>query len=74
MILTQKPLLVDIFLTRRLSKQLAFCKFARVDFEPRIIRHLSHSPSFLGQNFSSPGLFLSDPVIPINNEPSLNKK
>ena len=34
MILTHKCLLVDIFLTRRLSKSLAFCKFASVNFEP----------------------------------------
>ena len=31
-----------------------------------------HSPSFQEQNFSWPGHFLSDPVIPINNEPSLS--
>ena len=34
MILTRKRLLMDIFLTRRLSKSLAFCEFASVDFEP----------------------------------------
>ena len=34
MILTRKCLLVDIFLTRRLSKSLAFCEFASVNFEP----------------------------------------
>ena len=34
MILTRKRLLVDIFLTRRLSKSLAFYKFASVNFEP----------------------------------------
>ena len=28
---------VDIFLTRRLSKSLAFCEFASVNFEPWII-------------------------------------
>ena len=33
-ILTRKCLLVDIFLTRRLSKSLAFCEFASVNFEP----------------------------------------
>ena len=36
MILTRKRLLVDIFLTRRLSKSLAFCEFASVNFEPCI--------------------------------------
>ena len=34
MILTRKRLLVDIFLTRRLLKSLAFCEFASVNFEP----------------------------------------
>ena len=34
MILTRERLLVDIFLTRRLSKSLTFCKFASVNFEP----------------------------------------
>ena len=34
MILTRKRLLVDIFLTRRLSKSLAFCEFASGNFEP----------------------------------------
>ena len=34
MILTRKRLLMDIFLTRRLSKSLAFCEFASVSFEP----------------------------------------
>ena len=34
MILTRKRLLMDIFLTRRLSKSLAFCEFASVNFEP----------------------------------------
>jgi len=34
MILTRKRLLVDIFLTSRLSKSLAFCEFANVNFEP----------------------------------------
>ena len=34
MILTRKRLLVDIFFTRRLSKSLAFCEFASVNFEP----------------------------------------
>ena len=34
MILTRERLLVDIFLTRRLSKSLAFCEFASFDFEP----------------------------------------
>ena len=33
-ILTRNRLLVDIFLTRRLSKSLAFCEFASVNFEP----------------------------------------
>ena len=33
-ILTRNRLLVDIFLTRRLSKPLAFCEFASVNFEP----------------------------------------
>ena len=32
-ILTRNRLLVDIFLTRRLSKSLAFCEFASVNFE-----------------------------------------
>ena len=32
MILTCKRLQVDIFLTRRLSKELAFCEFASVNF------------------------------------------
>ena len=34
MILTRKRLLVDIFVTRRLLKSFAFCKFACVNFEP----------------------------------------
>ena len=34
MILTRKRLLVDIFLTRSLSKSLAFCELASVNFEP----------------------------------------
>ena len=34
MILTRKRLLMDIFLTRRLSKSLVFCEFASVNFEP----------------------------------------
>ena len=34
MILTRKRLVADIFLTRRISKALAFCKFASVNFEP----------------------------------------
>ena len=33
-ILTRNRLLVDIFLARRLSKSLAFCEFASVNFEP----------------------------------------
>ena len=33
MIQTRKSLLVDIFLTRRLSKSLAFCEFVSIDFE-----------------------------------------
>ena len=33
MILTRKRLLVDIFLSRSLSKSLAFCEFASVNFE-----------------------------------------
>ena len=34
MILTRKRLLVDIFVTRRLSKSFAFCEFVCVNFEP----------------------------------------
>ena len=34
MILTCKRLLVNIFLTHRLSKSLAFCEFASINFEP----------------------------------------
>ena len=34
MIQTRKCLLVDVFLSRRLSKSLAFCEFASVNFEP----------------------------------------
>ena len=34
MILTRKRLLVDIFLTRRLSRSLAVCESASVNFEP----------------------------------------
>ena len=34
MILTNKRLLVEIFLTRRLPKSLAFCQFASFNFEP----------------------------------------
>ena len=34
MILTRKLLLLDIFLTRSLSKLLAFCELASVNFEP----------------------------------------
>lgn len=30
----RKRLLVNFFLTRRLSKSLAFCKFATINFEP----------------------------------------
>ena len=36
MILTRKRLHVDIFLTRRLSKFLAFCKFVTIILEPCI--------------------------------------
>ena len=36
MILTNKRLLVEIFLTRRLKKSLAFCQFASFNFEPWI--------------------------------------
>ena len=36
MIPTRKRLLVDVFLTRRLSKSLAFCEFASVNFWPCI--------------------------------------
>ena len=43
MILTCKCLLVNIFLTRRLSKVLAFCEFASVNFELGI--SLSKSPT-----------------------------
>ena len=34
MVLTRKRLLVDIFVTRRLSKSFAFCDFLCVNFEP----------------------------------------
>ena len=34
MILTRKRSLMDIFLSRRLSKSLVFCEFASVNFEP----------------------------------------
>ena len=37
MILTRESLLVDIFLTRRLSKSLTFCEFASVNLKPWII-------------------------------------
>ena len=33
MILTRRGLLVDIFLTRRLLKSLAFCEFVSANFE-----------------------------------------
>ena len=66
MILTRKRLLVDIFLTRRLLKSLAFCEFASVNFEPwvllgkedvRIIHFISvFSPTL------HPRLFKSAPV------------
>ena len=39
MILTRKRLLMDIFLTRRLSISFAFSEFASVIFEPRCIYH-----------------------------------
>ena len=38
MILTRKRLLVDIFLTLRLSKSLAFCEFTSVNFKPWYFR------------------------------------
>ena len=34
MILTRKRLLVDIFVSRRISKTFAFCEFVCVNFEP----------------------------------------
>ena len=37
MILTRKCLLVEIFLIRSLSKSLAFCEFASVNFEPCLL-------------------------------------
>ena len=40
MILPRKRLLVDIFFTRRLSKSLAVCEFASVNFEPWTCSHL----------------------------------
>ena len=53
-ILTRKRLLVDIFLTRRLSKSIAFCEFASVNF--RALDLVSSSVSLLG------ALFVSVPV------------
>ena len=44
MILTRKCLLVDIFLPRSLSKSLAFCEFASVNFEPRWKENMNHVP------------------------------
>ena len=46
MILTRR-LLVDIFLTRSLSKSIAFCEFASVNFEPwgGIKKHLRIGPA-----------------------------
>ena len=37
-ILTCKRLVVDIFLTYRLTKSLMFCKFAGINFEPCVTR------------------------------------
>ena len=53
-ILTRKRLLVDIFVTRRLSKSIAFCEFASVNF--RALDLVSSSVSLLGS------LFVSVPV------------
>ena len=49
MIVTRKRLLVDIFLTRRLSKSLAFCEFASVNFEPWHIEKTRKAFVFLKQ-------------------------
>ena len=53
-ILTRKRLLVDIFLTRRLSKSIAFCEFASVNL--RALDLFRSSVSLLG------ALFVSVPV------------
>ena len=53
-ILTRKRLLVDIFLTRRLSKSIAFCEFASVNL--RALDLVRSSVSLLG------ALFVSVPV------------
>ena len=42
MILTCKHLLVDIFLTHRLSKSLTFCEFESVNFEPCTIPNVKN--------------------------------
>ena len=54
MILIRKRLLVDIFLTRRLSKSIAFCEFVSVNFPAFDL--VSSSVSLLGV------LFVSVPV------------
>ena len=57
MILTHKRLLVDIFLTRKLSKSLSLCEFASVNFEPCEIgpreNHLFHFDPLQTTSFHS---------------------
>ena len=68
MILTRKRLLMDIFLTRRLSKSLVFCEFASVNFEPVVYTIFDRKvPFFLIPSidkwylFDTPNLELSIP-------------
>ena len=56
-ILTRKRLLVDIFLTRRLSKSIAFCEFASVNL--RALDLVRSSVSLLGALFVSVAVPLS---------------
>ena len=53
MILTHKRLLVDVFLTRRLSKPLAFCEFASVNFEPCIVELSCYTSEILSYTYSA---------------------
>ena len=50
MILTRKRLPVDVFLTRRLSKSLAVCEFASVNFEPWLAEHRTGNREVTGSN------------------------
>ena len=54
MILTYRRLLVDIFLNRSLSKSLAFCEFASVNFEPCIALF---NYTLVGNNITQKGVY-----------------